>query len=72
MPEEEAEVHTAVILEKAESVSVDSEDMPSDEPDAEDYSTMTVAELRTLAKSKGITGAGAMNRTQLIEKLSAN
>ena len=37
--------------------------------DVQDYSKMTVAELRELAKSKGVTGVSTMKKQELIEVL---
>lgn len=34
-----------------------------------DYSTMTLAELKQVAKGKGIEGYSKLNKSQLIEKL---
>lgn len=39
---------------------------------ATDYSAMTVTELKSLAKSKGISGYSTMTKSELIEALSAN
>lgn len=37
-----------------------------------DYSAMTVAELRSLAKSRGLSGYSTMNKDELIALLSDN
>ena len=38
-------------------------------PQEIDYSSMTVAQLREIAKNKGIEGYSSMKKTELIEKL---
>ena len=38
-------------------------------PQGADYSSMTVAQLRDIAKGKGIEGYSSMKKAELIEKL---
>ncbi|WP_082007850.1 Rho termination factor N-terminal domain-containing protein [Terrisporobacter othiniensis] len=38
-------------------------------PQGIDYSTMTLAELKIIAKEQGIEGYSKLNKSQLIEKL---
>lgn len=60
-------------------LSTQSDDIPAeDDTDASaesdndtDYSAMTVAALRSLAKNKGLTGYSTMNKDELIALLSS-
>ncbi len=46
-------------------------DAPAEEASSEDLSSKTVAELKELAKAKGITGISAMKKADLIAALEA-
>ncbi len=57
------------------SVSPQSDNAVSDvdnaeEPAEQDYSAMTAAELKAIAKSRGLTGYSTMNKAELIALLS--
>ena len=63
--EAETEDHSPQEVPDLESPEAESEES------SDELSAMTVAELRSLAKEKAITGVSAMNKSQLITALSA-
>ena len=54
---------------EASSISLMSEVEDVEGPQCIDYSTMTLAELKIIAKEQGIEGYSKLNKSQLIEKL---
>jgi hypothetical protein len=56
----------------AEAINEDVEIIPSASKVSANYEAMTLKELQTLAKSRGITGAGSMKKGAIIEALKTS
>lgn len=53
------------------SLSLDSSEDPSGSSDAIDYNSMTVSELKAIAKERGITGYSSLTKAELIQALES-
>lgn len=53
------------------SLSLDMDEDPSGSSETIDYSSMTVTELKTLAKERGITGYSGMTKSELIAAIES-
>jgi hypothetical protein len=65
----EQQIQPAIVEETAQTTEADSEE-PVQEAEAQpsqDYSAMTVSELRELARERGLTGYSSMTKAELIE-----
>ena len=71
--EEPEEIEAEAIEPEEEEVAEEEIEEEQEEPEAEvDYSTLSVAELRKVAKEKGIQGYANMNKETLIEVIKAH
>jgi hypothetical protein len=67
----EVEQYKSVIAEAVDN-DEDSESLPKASKVSVNYESMTLKELQTLAKSRGITGAGSMKKGPIIEALKTS
>ena len=71
--EEPEEIEAEAIEPEEEEVAEEEIEEEQEEPEAEvDYSTLSVAELRKVAKEKGIQGYANMNKETLVEVIKAH
>ena len=71
--EEPEEIEAEAIEPEEEEIAKEEIEEEEAEPEAEvDYSTLSVAELRKVAKEKGIQGYANMNKETLVEVIKAH